>query len=185
MSEDSNRLSMDKLGKLLVEEFKDKQLQWFDKLCKGECKGDVLGLQKKVQALDNATQEVISACIIECVTSGIHDFLFQLEVSNDFEKDIQLFVDNKNVVDLSDGIYAELLNSDGWDARFSRYPTSDQLCIKYNKEAGLPYFTEEDNDEFIDQLVKGEIQDYDDVDRLLEEQQKRSVESQNDEKKDA
>ena len=116
-----------------------------------------------------------AACITRAIIAGLHDFLFAGdEYNNDSDKEIQVFVDRKNVADLSgDGIYGELLTSAGWEARFSKYPTDDQNMVRYNKEQGLPYYTEEDDDEFITKLSKGEIKTLDDVDRLLEEQQKR------------
>ena len=82
MTTSYDKLSLDKFGRFLIEKFKDGRLFWFDIMCKGECKGPIQGLQKKVEALDKDTQDVVAACITFAITCGLHDFLFAVDEYN-------------------------------------------------------------------------------------------------------
>jgi len=182
MRTEADKASLDKFGKLLIEIFKDDGLFWYKKLCKGKIKWDnIQGLQNKVKALDSETQQLFAVYLGQSMISALHDFLHWIDNS----EDIRIFVDGKNITELSDGIHGELFTSDGWEARFSKYPIVDDELIKYNKEQGLPYDTEEDSEEFIKLLVSGELKNYGDIDRLTAEQRKRSVERHKGEKEDS
>jgi hypothetical protein len=52
------------------------------------------------------------------------DFLFKLQERAGFEKDIQVLVDGKDIVPLSDGIHGELFGPEGRASRFSLYGES-------------------------------------------------------------
>lgn len=184
--EKSDQASLDKFGARLIEIFKDTRLRWFEKVCRGEQKGEnIQGLQNRIKALDPETQRLFAVYLAKAAMAALHDFLYDVDLSDD----IQVFVDGKNLNKLSEVLYWEIFGSDGWEARFSQYPPHEKELIKYNQEQGLPYTTEEEADEeaaeFVDLLVNDQLKNYDDIDRLMDEQKERLAKKHKTEKKDS
>jgi hypothetical protein len=116
------RASLDKFGSFLMEHLRDRALADLDRLAAAEGKApSVQALQKDLASLSEPQRAVVRRCVSTCIDSAIHDFLFKLQERADFEDDVQVFVDGRNVVALSDGVHGELFGEKGWQARFSRY----------------------------------------------------------------
>ena len=64
---------------------------------------------------------VVRRCVLACVDTGLHDFLFALQQIADFDDDIHVVVDGKNIVEQSDGLHGELFGDMGWFARYSKH----------------------------------------------------------------
>ena len=113
---------LDEVGKLFISNFVDKPLDCFHSYVAGT--GHAPDLQAYAEALrkqDTATIGLMEHAIREALVQGLHDFLFALKQRSEFEKDIYLQVNGKNVVDLSDGIHSEIFTEAGWFSRFSKY----------------------------------------------------------------
>lgn len=120
MSED--RESLDKFGRFLMEHLRDRCIEHFDRLAEGRWKAPaLLALQASLAALGEQDREVARRAVVSGIDSAIHDFLFKLQERADFADDIQVIVDGKSLVPMSDGVHGELFGRDGWRARFSRY----------------------------------------------------------------
>ena len=67
------------------------------------------------------TREQSAAAELAVVDTGLHDFLFALQQIADFDNDINVLVDGKNIVEQSDGLHGELFGDNGWFARYSKH----------------------------------------------------------------
>lgn len=120
MSDD--QASLDKFGRLVMQDLRDRAIDDVDLLAAAHWKAPaVRALQADLAALSKRQRGVVRRCVVRCIDSAIHDFLFKLQELADFENDVQVFADGKNVVTLSDGIHGELFGEEGWQARFSRH----------------------------------------------------------------
>jgi hypothetical protein len=115
--------------KFLMENMRDKAIDYYDGLARGHWKGPALGkLQADLQSLNEQQRAMIRRCVISVVNVAIHDFLFKLQLQADFEYKIQVLVNGANIESLSDGLQGEPYGPNGWMARFSRHgepPDSD------------------------------------------------------------
>jgi hypothetical protein len=117
---------LDKFGKFLVENLRDKSINFAEKLLASEWKAPGLqDLQNDLQSLSAKQKQVFIGAIIESIDTGIHDFLFALQEQADFDNEIQVIVDGENVVELSDGIHGEAYSDEGWYAKYSKYKTKE------------------------------------------------------------
>jgi hypothetical protein len=118
----TDRETLDKLGRFLMSNLRDSGIDFIDGLAEGRWKAPVLlPLQADVVALPEETRRLMRRAFVAGIDGAIHDFLFKLTETADFEQDIQLVVDGRDVVPLSDGLHGEPFGEDGWQARFSRY----------------------------------------------------------------
>jgi hypothetical protein len=122
-----DRPTLDKLGAFLLAHLWNKPLDDYTILEKGRW-GDA-----PAQLLETALQEftaeqrtVVRKIIMRILQSALHSFLFALQERGHFEDDIHLLVNGWDAVGLSDGIYAEPFNEDGWIARFSTHGQLDE-----------------------------------------------------------
>ena len=131
----SEQIVAEKFGRLIIEKMKDEPLQWFDVIVKGKAKSPKdRGFHKALAKLPKETLDLIRDCIIDATTTGIFDFLATLNEMNDFREGIQITVDGVDVFSVNDdGLHYELLGEDGWEAKFSKFPTSDEVDDKYAK----------------------------------------------------
>ncbi len=114
---------LDKFGKFLVENLRDKGIRNAERLLKDEFKAPaLLNLQADLSELSEDQKELVKKTVIISIDAAIHDFLFALQEKADFENDIQILVDGQNIVDLSDGIHGEAYSDEGWYAKYSKYP---------------------------------------------------------------
>ena len=114
--------SLDKFGAFLMRNLRDKAIDSHDRLARCAFKAPKLqNLQKALAAMDEEQRQIVRTCVIDALDTGLHDFLFALQEHYDFDNEISVFVEGKNVVELSDGLQGELFSEDGWFARFSAY----------------------------------------------------------------
>ncbi|GGH16104.1 hypothetical protein [Mucilaginibacter phyllosphaerae] len=114
--------SLDKFGKFLVENFRDKGIYYAESLLAGIWKAPSLqDIQTGLSHLSITQKEAVKKAIISTLDSAMHDFLFALQVQAEYKNEIQITVDKNNIVDLSDGIHGEAYSDDGWYAKYSKY----------------------------------------------------------------
>jgi hypothetical protein len=117
-----DQVSLDKFGRFVMEHLRDHAIDDVDRLAAAGWKASsVQALQNELVGLTEQQRAVVRRSVITCVDSAIHAFLFHLQERADFENDLQVLVDGKNVAMLSDGIHGEPFGEDGWQARFSKY----------------------------------------------------------------
>jgi hypothetical protein len=111
-----------KLGEFVMKNLRDKAIDKAEGLLRAEWKAPSLKpLQAELSKLDANQKALVRRCVVSAIDTGIHDFLFALQERADFENDIELRVDGKNVVELSDGIHGEAFGEDGWMKKFSAH----------------------------------------------------------------
>lgn len=104
MTEDQDAL--DKFGRFLMENLRDPCIEHFDLLAAGRWRAPGLRpLQRDLATLSLAERDIVRRSVTAGIDSAMHDFLFKLQELADFENDIQIMVDGKNVVPLSDGLH--------------------------------------------------------------------------------
>lgn len=117
--------SLDKFGRFLMEHLRDHAIDDVDTLVAAGWKAPgVQALQTELVGLTAQQRSVVRRCVITCVDSAIHAFLYKLQELADFENDLQVLVDGKNVAMLSDGIHGEPFGEEGWQAPFSKHGQS-------------------------------------------------------------
>jgi hypothetical protein len=120
--------NLDIFGKLLVENLRDKGISHAEKLIDGRWKAPALqDIQSGLSSLSAVQKEVVRKAVISTIDSAIHDFLFAIQEQADFDNTIQIFVNGKNILEISDGIYGEPFSPDGWNAKFSKYGTMEGM----------------------------------------------------------
>lgn len=111
-----------KFGEFLMTNVRDAAIDRFDSLSSNRLKSPrTESLRKVLAGMTAENRAVIRRCVLACVDTGLHDFLFALQQLADFDNDIQVIVDGKNVVEQSDGLHGELFGDDGWFARYSKH----------------------------------------------------------------
>jgi len=121
MSEENN---VDKFGKFLVENLRDKGINHAEFLLNGRWKTPALQkIQYELNYLSISQKDAVKKAIISTIDSAIHDFLFALQEQADFDNEIQIIVNDDNIVELSDGIHGEAYSEEGWYAKYSKYET--------------------------------------------------------------
>lgn len=109
---------VEKFGKFIVENLRDKGIDFAEGLLKRHWKApDLLDMQNEIANLTDAQKAVFIKAITTTIDGAMHDFLFALQEISD----IQIVVDGQNIVELSDGIYGEAYSDDGWFAKYSRF----------------------------------------------------------------
>lgn len=113
---------LDKFGKFLVENLRDKGINYAELLLKGHWKApSLLNIQRELNGLSDTQKEAVKKVIISTLDTAIHDFLFALQERTGFDNEIQIIVDGENVIELSDGIHGEAYSDEGWYAKYSKY----------------------------------------------------------------
>ena len=113
---------LDKFGKFLIENLYDKGLDSFEKLANGNVNAESKqALQEKLEMFTPNQLEIVKNVVSTVLTTSMHDFLFALAERSDFDGDIEIIVDNKNIAEDSDGLQGELFSEDGWLQKFSQH----------------------------------------------------------------
>ena len=108
--------SLDKFGRVFIEEARDRSIRLFDKRIHGSMRDEESQkLFGKVNSLSDDAQDVIKEIIPDIVDLCLHNMLNLFEEN----EDLQIIVDGENLNDMSDGLAGELYTSDGWIHRFS------------------------------------------------------------------
>jgi hypothetical protein len=111
---------VDKFGKFLVDNLRDKGIEFADKLLQNHWKAPAFQtIQAELYELSDSKKKFIKEAIIATIDNAIHDFLFALQEIND----IKILVDGENIVELSDGIHGEAFSDEGWYTKYSKFKT--------------------------------------------------------------
>ncbi len=114
--------SLDKFGEFLITNLRDNAIDFFDKLLAGVYKAKKLQkLQDNLMHFSLEEKDFVRKCLVAGIDTAIHDFLLALMENYSTTQDIEIFVDGKSIVPLSEGLYKELPSKNGWFARFSKY----------------------------------------------------------------
>ncbi len=117
-----SKQSLDVFGEFLVKNLRDKGIGNAETLLSNTSKAlSNLKLQTEINQFNESQKELIKEIVIKSIDVAIHDFLFSLQELADFENNIQVSVNGKNIVELSDGIHGESYSENGWNAKFSKY----------------------------------------------------------------
>lgn len=115
--------SLDKLGKMLMADVRDKVLDGQELLLTGRLRASAKqDYQARIAKLPPDQKELLREVIAETIDTTLHDLLFALEVMHDRGGPVELMLDGKPASDFSDGLQGELFGAEGWIARFSRHP---------------------------------------------------------------
>ena len=136
--DDKEREALDLFGEIIVHYLKDSALKDYENI-KGNKYGSgspESGLSKAVSSLSEEAQEVIRDCIITAIATGVHDCLAKIDDLRD-SGDMTILLDGVDIIRASDGINAEYMLEEGWEARFSEYPTTEAVLKKYIIKYGL------------------------------------------------
>ena len=113
---------VDKFGKFIVENLRDKGIDFAEGLLRKHWKApSLLDMQNEIANLNDTQKTAFIKAVTETIDGAIHDFLFALQEQADFDNDIQILVDGQNIVELSDGIHGEAYSSDGWYEKYSKF----------------------------------------------------------------
>src|SRR5437868_110220 len=92
----------DKFGAFLMANLRDAALDRFESLASNHMKSPrTESLRRALAGLSAEDIAVVRRCVVECVNSGLHDFLFALQQIDDCDKDINVVVDAKNIAEQS------------------------------------------------------------------------------------
>lgn len=113
---------LDRFGKFIVENMRDKGIDNYDRLANGSWKTPSLqALQEDLKQFDERQLSIIRQCVGSSIDTAIHDFLFALQESTDLEQGVEVIVDKTNVAKVSDGLHGEPFGEDGWYLKYSAY----------------------------------------------------------------
>ena len=117
-----SKQSLDIFGEFLVKNLRDKGIGNTETLLSNKSKSPSnLKIQTEIGQFNEPQKDLIKEIVIKSIDVAIHDFLFSLQELADFENNIQISVNGKNIVELSDGIHGESYSENGWNAKFSKY----------------------------------------------------------------
>jgi hypothetical protein len=117
-----SKQSLDIFGEFLVKNLRDKGIGNAETLLSNKSKSPSnLKIQTEIGQFNEPQKDLIKEIVIKSIDVAIHDFLFSLQELTDFENNIQISVNGKNIVELSDGIHGESYSENGWNAKFSEY----------------------------------------------------------------
>jgi hypothetical protein len=112
--------SLDKFGKFIMENCRDHGIEFSAGLLNNKWKSDhVQDVQTEISQLSENQKQALQKAFTIVLDVAIHNFLFALQ--DGFNDDIQILVDSKNLVNLSDGIHGEPYSDEGWQAKYSKF----------------------------------------------------------------
>jgi len=113
---------LDKFGKIIIDNLRDKQIDYFKGLLEDKWKAeDLKELQQKLKQFNQEERKVLNELIENILTHSIHDFLFSIQENSDLDKGLEILIDNENIATLSDGLHGEIFGDEGWIQKFSKY----------------------------------------------------------------
>lgn len=121
-----SKQSLDIFGEFLVKNLRDNGIENAETLLNNKSKAPSnLKIQTEISKFNESQKELIKEIVIKSIDTAIHNFLFSLQELADFENNIQISVNGKNIVELSDGIHGESYSEDGWNVKFSKYKSKE------------------------------------------------------------
>ena len=118
---------LDKFGKIIIDNLRDKQIDYFKGLLEDKWKAEELKeLQQKMKQFNQEERKILNELIENILTHSIHDFLFSIQENSDLDKGLEILIANENVATLSDGLHGEIFGDEGWIQKFSKYKSESE-----------------------------------------------------------
>lgn len=121
MEASKKRELLRKFGEFAMVHLRDRAIEHAERTLAGKWAApSKLRLQAELAKLTPAQRALVLRVVRCSIDAGIHDFLFavsELEGANS----VAITVEGVDVTSLSDGVYAEHVGTEGWEASFSRY----------------------------------------------------------------
>lgn len=114
--------NLDDFGEFIVQQMRDKGIEFYDKLEKGSWRApSLMAIQESLNMFEEEQLVILRKCVIETLDTALHDFLFALQENHENEGTVQLLVNSEDIAGLSDGLNGELFSEDGWISKYSKY----------------------------------------------------------------
>jgi hypothetical protein len=121
---------LDKLGKFLIENIRDANLEQFDGLISYP-PTPFTSRKLRYTIQDNFTPEQLSIMrevITYCIDNTIGELLYNLDKSN-YQSDISICIEDRTVSEDGNFLRMELHSDEGWIARFSKHYNEDEELL--------------------------------------------------------
>ncbi len=117
--------AVDKFGKFIVVNLRDRGIDFLERALAAEWKGPALAsLQAELLRLTPEQADTVRKAVTASLDHAMHDFLFALAESADFNLGVTVTSDSIDVAKVSDGLHGEAYGDSGWIAKFSAHPDS-------------------------------------------------------------
>ena len=114
--------ALDKFGKFLVENLRDKAIEQHVMLLQGQLRGATIQkLQQQVRSLPEEQKQLLRKVVVDVIDTAMHDLLFAFQDSHDRGLGIEVSVDGENVAEKSGMLHGEHLGEEGWIEKYSRF----------------------------------------------------------------
>ncbi|WP_424407738.1 hypothetical protein [Pasteurella sp. PK-2025] len=112
---------LEEFGKVYIDDVRDRTILLLENILKGQVNAPRFkDLQENLNQLGVEEIELIKYITISLIDNTLHNTLCLFEEYPEYE----LISDGENIIDLSDGLSAELYTDDGWIKKYSKYPSS-------------------------------------------------------------
>lgn len=122
---------MDKLnefGELYISEVYDKTIKLFEMIVAGKMKGMTAQMAyAKLNSFDEEQKKIVMWFILQSVEKSVHNMLYMFEE----HRNVKLFYEEQEILELSDGLAGELYSEDGWISRFSLCAGDKNMTNEY------------------------------------------------------
>lgn len=115
---------LDIFGKFIIKNLYDNPISFYTMLENGQWKdGNSQKLYEKIKLLPTDSKELIHQIIIQMLTNSLHDFLSALQEAHDFQKRIEVRVNDTNIAAKTDDMQAAMLQGEmfDWIEKFSEF----------------------------------------------------------------
>ena len=115
---------LDIFGQKLISRVRDQSIFEFEGMVQGKIKSaNMVKLNNELKIFDKHQIEILKKVVLTAIDSVIYNTLDMLEQN---EESIRLLIsqegkNEKNIVDISDGLSGELFTKKGWVEKFSKY----------------------------------------------------------------
>src|SRR6516164_2801941 len=105
---------LDKFGKFAIEIMRDRSLEYVELMFEGHWKAPAIqALQNKVSNFSSDQKATVRELVADVLDKAMHDLLFAIQESHDFDKGIEIVVDGEPIAKLTDGLHWEIFGEEG------------------------------------------------------------------------
>lgn len=115
--------SLEKFGAFFVENLRDNLIEKAEMHFDGAWKKPS-DLQKKISKLSDKEKALMREFVERLTVTAMHDLLFAFQEENTRGGTIKILADGEDLAANSDGLQGEIFGNDGWIARFSKFPST-------------------------------------------------------------
>lgn len=137
----SDKKLLDSFGQEFISSIRDQSIFEFEAILNGRMKSkSSIELSNEIKAFDENQINVLKKVVFNSIDSVIYNVLNMLEQN---EENMKLLIsqdgnDEKNILELSDGLSGELFTENGWIEKFSKY--EQMLYVGLGKFISPSYF---------------------------------------------